>query len=137
MVRTSTGTNAANSTITTFILFTNIRFNAIAFTSTISTTIMITVIITTISISVAVTNSLPSIIVLIHIIMIRTIVAIIVTLVSNCILNFTIITARNNACMYIRTGTSTFIIIAAISTGTKQCTIIRLLLSSLFREYWY
>ena len=43
---------------------------------------MITVFITTISISVAVTTTLPSIIVLIHIIMINTIVAIIVTLAS-------------------------------------------------------
>ena len=53
---------------------------------------MITVIITTISISVAVTTTLPSFTILIHIIMI-TIVAIIVTLVSNCIMNVTIITA--------------------------------------------
>ena len=53
---------------------------------------MITVIITTISISVAVTTTLPSFIFLIHIIMI-TIVAIIVALVSNCIMNVTIITA--------------------------------------------
>ena len=52
---------------------------------------MITVIITTISTSVAVTTPPPSFIVLIHIIMI-TIVAIIVTLVSNCIMNVTIIT---------------------------------------------
>ena len=96
VVRTSTRTNAANSTSTTFILFTSIRLNTIAFTSTISTTIMITAIITTISISVAVTTALPSIIVLIHIIMINTIVAIIVTLVSNCIMNVTIITASNN-----------------------------------------
>ena len=55
---------------------------------------MITVII---SISVAVTITLPSVVFLIHIIMINTIVAIIVTLVSNCIMNVTIIIARNNA----------------------------------------
>ena len=70
---------------------TRIRLNSIAFTSTISTTIMITVIITTISIPVAVSITLPSFIVLIHIIMINTIVAIIVTLVCNCIMNVTII----------------------------------------------
>ena len=75
--------------------------NSIAFTGTISTTIMITVIITTISISVAVAVTLPSFIVLIHIIMINSIVAIIVTLVSNCILNGTIITASNNASLSI------------------------------------
>ena len=77
--------------------FTSIRFNAIAFTSSISTTIMITVIITTISISVAVTITLPSTFVLIHIIIIDSIVAIIVTLVNNCIWNVAIITASNNA----------------------------------------
>ena len=97
MVPTSIRTNAANSTITTFILFTSIRFNTTAFTSTISTTIMITVMITTISVSVAVTITLHSIIVLIHIIMLNTIVGIIVTLVSHCIMNVTIITASNNA----------------------------------------
>ena len=98
MVRTSTRTNAANSTISTFILLTNTRFNTIAFTSTFSTTIMITVvIIATICISVAATLTLPSIIVLIHIILINTIVAIIVTIVRNCIMNVTIITASNNA----------------------------------------
>ena len=86
---------------------------------------MITAVITTISISVAVTIALPSIIVLIHIIMINNIVVIIVTLASNCIMNVTIVTASN-----IHTGTSTFVIIVAISTGTKQCTRIRLLLSS-------
>ena len=64
MVRTSTRTNAANSTSTTSFLFTSIRFRTIAFTSTIRTTIMITVIITTISLSVAVTIALPSIVVL-------------------------------------------------------------------------
>ena len=73
VVRTSTRTNAANSTITTFIPFTSIRFNTIAFTSTIRTTIMIIVIVTTISISVAVTTTLPSFIVLIHITMTNTI----------------------------------------------------------------
>ena len=72
-------------------------FHTTAFTSTIRTTIMITVIITTISVSVAVTTALPSIIVLIHIIMINTILAIIVTLASNCIMNVTIFTASNNA----------------------------------------
>ena len=97
MVRTSTRTNAANSTITTFILFTSIRFNTIAFTSTIRTTIMITVVITTISVSVAATITLPGIIVLIHILMINTIVAIIVTLVRNCIIDVTVVTASNNA----------------------------------------
>ena len=97
MVRTSTRTDAANSTKTTFILFTSIRFNAIACASTTSTTIMITVILTTISISVAVTITLPSIIVLIHTFMINTIVAIIVKLGSNCIMNVTIITASKNA----------------------------------------
>ena len=97
LVRTSTRTHAANSTSTIFILFTRIRFNTVAFTSTIGTTIMITVIITTISISVAVTIALPSIIVLIHIIKINTIVAIIVTLVSSCVMNATIITASKNA----------------------------------------
>ena len=86
----------SNSIITTFILFTSIRFNASVFTGTISTTIMITVT-TTISISVAVTSTLPSILVLTHIIMMNTIVAIIVTLVSNCIINVTIITASNSA----------------------------------------
>ena len=83
MVRTSARTNTANSTITAFICFTSIRFNIIAFTSTISTTIMIAVILITISISVAVTITLPSFIVLIHIIMINTIGAIIATLASN------------------------------------------------------
>ena len=58
---------------------------------------MITVIITTIAISVAVTNTLPSIIVRIHIIMMNTIVAIIVALVSNCIMHVTSITASSNA----------------------------------------
>ena len=72
-----------------------------AFTSTIRTTIMITGFITTISNSVAVTITLPSIIVLIHISMINTIVAIIVTLVSNCTMNVTIITATNNASIFI------------------------------------
>ena len=62
---------------------------------------MITVIISTISISVAVTISLPSFIVLIHTILINTIVAIIVTLVSNCIMNVTIFTASNNASLSI------------------------------------
>ena len=57
----------------------------------------ITVFITTISVSIAVTITLPSVIDLIHIIMINTIVAIIVTLVGNCIMNVTIITASNNA----------------------------------------
>ena len=57
-----TRTNAANNIITTFILFTSIRFSTIAFTNTISTTIMIIVLITTISISVAGTITLPSII---------------------------------------------------------------------------
>ena len=71
VVRTSARTDAANSTITTCILFTSLRFNTIAFTSTSSTTIMITVIITTISVSVAVTITLPSIIVLVHIISIN------------------------------------------------------------------
>ena len=89
MVRTSTRTNAANSTITTFI---SIWFNTIVCTSTNGTTVMITVISTTVSISAAVTITLPSFIVLIHFIMI-TIVAIIVTLGSNSIMNVTIITA--------------------------------------------
>ena len=97
VVRTITRTNAANSTITAVILFNSIRFNTIAFTNTTSTTIMITVVITTISMSVAVTITLPSIIVLMHISMIYTIVAIIVTPVSNCIMNVTIFTVRNNA----------------------------------------
>ena len=101
MARTSTRTSAANSTITTFILFTSIRFNTIAFTGTISTTIMITVFITTISISVAVTITLPSFIVFVHTTMIKTIVAIIVTLVSNCMRNVSIITASNNASLSI------------------------------------
>ena len=77
--------------------FTSIRFNAIAFTSTISTTIMITAIITTISVSVAVKITLPSINVLTHIIMLDTIVALIVTLVGTCIMNVTIVIASNNA----------------------------------------
>ena len=55
-----------------------LRLNTIAFTSTFRTTIMITVI-TTISISVAATITLPSINVLIHIIMINTILALIVS----------------------------------------------------------
>ena len=98
VVRTSTRTNACNSTSTTFILFTSIRFSTIVFTSTISTTFMITVIITTISISVAVTIALPSIVVFIHIIIvITTIVAIIVTLASNCIMNVAVFTASNIA----------------------------------------
>ena len=95
VVLTRTRTNAANNTITTFILVTSSRFDTIVVTSSISTTIMITVIITTISISVAATIiTLPSFIALIHIIMISTIVAIIVTLVSNCIMNVTSITAK-------------------------------------------
>ena len=94
---TSTRTNAANSTIATFILFKSIKFDTIAFTNTTSTTIMIIVIIATISISVAVTTTLPSIIALIHISMINTIVAIIVTRVSKCIMNVTIVTASKNA----------------------------------------
>ena len=89
--------NAADSTIATFILFTSIRFNTIAFTSTISKTLMITVIITTISVSVAVTITLPSFIALIHIIMTNTIAAIIVTLVRNCLMDVATITASNNA----------------------------------------
>ena len=93
VVRTSTRTNAANKPS----CLTGIRFNTIAFTSTINTTIMITGFISTICISVAVTITLPSVIVLIHIIMINTIVAIIVKLVSNCIMNVTIVTASNNA----------------------------------------
>ena len=97
VVRSSTRTYAANSTITAFMLFTNVRFNAIALTNTNSTTIMVTVIITTISISFAVTVTLPSIIVPIHISMINTIVAIIVELASNWNMNATIITAINNA----------------------------------------
>ena len=101
VVRTSTRTNAANNTTTTFILFNRIRFNTIAFTSTISTTIMITVISTAISVSIAVTITLPSFIVLIHIIMINTIVAFIVTLVSDCSMNGTIITASNSASLSI------------------------------------
>ena len=102
VVRTSTSTNAAKSTITTFILFTSSRFNTIAVTSTICTTFMITVIITTTSISVAVTITHPSFIVRIHINMINTIDAIIVTLVSNCIImNVTIVTASNNASLSI------------------------------------
>ena len=76
--------------------FTSIRFNTIAFTSTISTTIMITVMITTISISVAVTITLSSFVVLVHIIMINSIAAIIVTLVSNWSMNVSTITASNN-----------------------------------------
>ena len=80
-----------------FILFTGIRFNTIAVTSTINTTIMVTDIITTISVSFAVTFTLPSIIVPIHTSMINTIVAIVVTLASNCIMNVTVITANNNA----------------------------------------
>ena len=103
MVRISTRTNAANSTSTTFILFTSIRFKNIAFTSTISTTITITVIITMISISVAVTITLPSIIVLIHIAMLNTSVDIIVTRVSTCIMNVTILTASNDATISILT----------------------------------
>ena len=81
--------------------FASIRFNTIAFPSTISATIMITVIITIMAISVAVTITLPSFIVLIHICMIITILAIIVTLVSNCIMNVTIITASKNASLSI------------------------------------
>ena len=80
VVRTSTRTNA-EKTYCYLHSFSRIRFNTIAFASTISTTIMITVIITTVSISVAVTITLPSFIVLTHII-IDTIVAIFVTLVS-------------------------------------------------------
>ena len=78
-------------------VFICLRFNTFAVTSTISTTIMITVITTTVFISVAVAITLPSFVVLIHMIMINTIVAIIVTLVSNCIMNVTIIAASNNA----------------------------------------
>ena len=58
---------------------------------------MTIVIITTISGTVAVTITLPSIIVLIHIIMIDTIVAIIVTFIGTCIMNVTILTASNDA----------------------------------------
>ena len=103
MVRTSSRTNAPNSTVTAFILFTSIRLNTIAFLSTMgtSTTIMITVIVTTVSATVAVTITLPSFIVLIHVIMINTIVAIIVTRISNCMIDVTIITASNDAGMSI------------------------------------
>ena len=59
--------------------------------------LMLLTVFTAISISVAVTITLPSSTVLFHIIMINTIVAIIVTLVSKCIMNVTIITASNNA----------------------------------------
>ena len=62
---------------------------------------MITVILTTISISVAVIITLPSFIVLIHIIVINTIGAIIVTLASNCIMNVTILIASNDASLSI------------------------------------
>ena len=97
VVRTSTGTNAANSTITALILFTSLRFNTIAFASTVSTTIMITVVISTVSIFVAVTITHPSIILLILNTMIDTIATVIVTLVSNCTMNVTILNASNNA----------------------------------------
>ena len=97
MVRTSTTTTADNSTIATFILCTTMRLNTSAFANTFSTTIMITVIVNDSFISVAVTVTLPSIIFLIHISMINTIVAIIVTLVSDCIMHVTIITASNYA----------------------------------------
>ena len=95
VLRTSARTNAASCTTTAFILFTSIRFNTIASTSTSSTTIMITLIVSTISVTVAVTITLPSIIVSTHIIMIYTIVAVIVTLISKCIMNVTVATARN------------------------------------------
>ena len=97
VVPSSTTVNAANTTITTFILFTSIRCNTIAFTSTFSTTIMITVIITTISIPVAVTILLTTVFVLIHIILSSTIVAIIVTFIIHCTMNVTMIAASNNA----------------------------------------
>ena len=97
VVRTSTRINAANTTITTFMLFTSIRFNIMTATSTISITIMITVIIATISITAAVTITLISVIVLIRIIMISIIVAIIVTFLINCTMNVTILTASGNA----------------------------------------
>ena len=80
VVRVNTRTNGAKYTIITFILFASIKLNTIAFTSTINTTIMSIVAIVIISIVVAITMTLTSIIVFIHIIMIGTIVAIIVTL---------------------------------------------------------
>ena len=90
VVRTSTRVHAANTTITTFILFTSIRCNTIAFTSTFSTTIMITVLLTTISITVAVTITLTSIIVLVHIVLSSSSVAVIVTFIIYCTMNATI-----------------------------------------------
>ena len=59
--------NAANTTITTFILSTSIRFNTITARSTIRIAIMIIVIITTISSTVAATFTLTSFTVLIRI----------------------------------------------------------------------
>ena len=90
VVRTSFWANAANSAITTFILFTSIRSN---------TNMMIIVILTTISITVAVVITLTSIIVLIHIIvfLISTIVAIIVAFMTDCTTNVITSTANTNA----------------------------------------
>ena len=99
---------------------------------------MITVTITTISISVVILISLPNIIVLIHTILINTIVAIIVTLVSNCIMSV-IITATNNASISIPAPVLLLLLVRVprsaqelsfyyhlfISTGAKQCTILR------------
>ena len=63
--------------------------------------------------------------------MMSSIVAIIVTLVSHCIMNVAIFAASKNASISIP---APVLFIVAICTGTKQCTIIRLLPSS-FSEY--
>ena len=96
-VRIFTRTNAANTAITTFILFTSIRFSTITATNTMSITIMNIFILATISMTVVVTSTLTSFIVLIRIIMISTIVAIIVTLVTNCSKNVSIVPFSVNA----------------------------------------
>ena len=103
--------------------------NSITFTSTISTTIVIIAIIiaTSISVTVAVTITITSIIVIIHIFVIGTTTILIVTFISNPVMNVDNATAKNNASIV--TSTIIFIpalilllslVITVIRIGTKQ-----------------
>ena len=95
---------------------------------------MITVIVTTISISVAVTSTLHGFIVLIHIIMINTIVAIIATLVCNCIMNVTIIKS-NNASLFIAAPVllSSLLLLVRVPSSAQELGFYY----PYFYEYWY
>ena len=93
-IKINTGINRCRTAATTITIAITITITVVV-TSTTITMIMVVVI------TVAVTITLPSFIVLIHIIMMNTIGAIILTLVGNCILNVTIITASNDASLSI------------------------------------